>query len=51
MALLKEREESLVRTLASTDISFDTDVLTYTRGALASTRDLLNIDFEDMPNG
>ena len=51
MALLQEREEQLVRTLANTDIDFDVNHLTYTRGALASTRDFLNIDFEDMSNG
>lgn len=51
MALLKEREEMCVTKLANTDIDFDVNMLTYYRGALASVRDFLNIDFEEVSNG
>jgi len=47
MGMLKDREQALIGILASTQVTVDPEEATYYRGCLASTRDLLQIDFEE----
>lgn len=51
MAMLKDREEAITLRLVQLNVPVDTHEISYLRGALASIREILKIDWEDVDNG